>query len=388
MTDQTARTPALPIIGAGLLISFVVAVGFVGSTQTENASADSIVGATFPELAEQPSPTSSPNTTPTGEPPVVDLHDADATTSRTELETTLGIGSSGDDVRRLQQRLDRLGFVPGGDDGYFGDLTQQAVWAFEKAVLEIPRDDVTGLVTPDTWTRIMDPDTAVEPRRPEPGTANHTEIYLPEQVMAVFHEQQPVFVAHMSHGTGDEWCREVTISPGEYGNEDSTEPLHVGRCGVSNTPGGVFEYDRMVDGRRESALGGMLNPVYFNYGIAVHGAYNVPNSPASHGCVRIPNEISELYQSAVDIGERVFVWDGVNEPEHYGAQPPTFDWQWDDYEPRATAPTTTTAAPTPTTPTATAPIAPATTTISTQPAPPPTAPTADQHLPRLTSTDR
>ena len=36
---------------------------------------------------------------------------------------------------------------------------------------------------------------------------------------------------------------------------------------------------RKVEGTRESRLGGMLNPVYFNNGIAVHGAYQTPDSP-------------------------------------------------------------------------------------------------------------
>lgn len=144
----------------------------------------------------------------------------------------------------------------------------------------------------------------------------------------------------MSNRMPNQWCEEVTISPGEYGNEDGTEPVNVGRCGISNTPGGVFTYHREVEGRRESALGGMLNPVYSNYGIAVHGASNVPSGAASHGCVRIPNDLSGRYQSLVAIGERVFVWDGIEEPEVYGEQLPTFDWEWEEY-----AATTTTMPP-------------------------------------------
>ncbi len=181
-------------------------------------------------------------------------------------------------------------------------------------------------------------------------------------MIAVFHDDRAVFVAHMSHGTNEESCEEVTISPGEYGNEDGTEPLKVGRCGISNTPGGVFTYHRLVEGHRESALGGMLNPVYFNYGIAVHGAYNVPNDAASHGCVRIPNDLSALYQSLVAIGELVYVWDGVEEPEVYGDQPPTFDWAWDEY-----VATTTTSTSTSTTTTL-----PATTVAATARSTPPT----------------
>ncbi len=69
-----------------------------------------------------------------------------------------------------------------------------------------------------------------------------------------------------------EWCEEVTISPGERGNERR----HRGDQGRlrSNawTPGGPTPSTARHDGVRQSALGGMYKPVYFNYGIAVHGA--------------------------------------------------------------------------------------------------------------------
>lgn len=289
MNPRVARARSLPLVVAGLLVLGVLAIGAITQAiadDSNDAPTDAVVSAS-PSVATIPASTTSTT-------PVVDTTIATSTTLP-QFERTLALGSSGDDVRTLQRRLTELGFVPGGDDGYFGPLTVQAVWAFEKLVLGTPNDEITGQITSDDWDHLMDPLTRVEPRRSEPGTINHTEIYLPEQAMAVFHDGQAVFVAHMSHGTGKEWCEEVKISPGEYGNEDGTEPLLVGRCGVSNTPGGVFEYHRMVDGRRDSALGGMLNPVYFNYGIAVHGASNVPNEPASHGCVRIPNEISAIY---------------------------------------------------------------------------------------------
>ena len=141
--------------------------------------------------------------------------------------------------------------------------------------------------------------------------------------------------------------------PGEIGNEDGTEPLKRGECGRSNTPGGVFEYYRRVEGVRESALGGMWNPVYFNYGIAIHGALNVPLQPASHGCIRIPLQLSEYFQQLVADGDQVYVFDGVQEPEAYGAQLPTFNWRDPNYTTTTTTPPSTTT--TPTTPSTTTP---------------------------------
>ena len=51
----------------------------------------------------------------------------------------------------------------------------------------------------------------------------------------------------------------------------------------------------------------MMNPVYFNYGIAVHGADNVPLEPASHGCVRLNQTIAKFFPDLVKNGYRVYV---------------------------------------------------------------------------------
>ena len=144
----------------------------------------------------------------------------------------------------------------------------------------------------------------IQPRRPTGGLADHVEIYLPEQVIAVFHDDVPVMISHMSSGDNEEWCEEVTISPGEW-NNPGDEPLVRGECGKSITPGGVFNFTRRVEGVRQSSLGGMWDPVYFNYGIAIHGAYNVPLTPASHGCIRVVNEASEEVQALMSHGDQV-----------------------------------------------------------------------------------
>ncbi|CAN0511306.1 unnamed protein product, partial [Phaeothamnion confervicola] len=83
------------------------------------------------------------------------------------------------------------------------------------------------------------------------------------------------------------------------------------------TPGGVFRFTRRYEGNRVGPLGGMWNPVYFNYGIAVHGAKNVPDTPASHGCIRIPMFIADYFPDLVKNRDLVYVW-GFNgkEPEN------------------------------------------------------------------------
>ena len=318
---------AAPIVAAAALIGTVVIAGVVAGMGDGGSSRSGGTTTAAPAASSSAPSTTAPATT--------------TTTPKTALRRTLSSGSLGDDVTRLQRRLTDLKFNPGPIDGQFGTLTEAAVWAYEKLVLGVEREAVTGDVTPRMWRAMQNP-VRIDARRPDAG--KHTEIYLPEQVLVVFDGNTPMFISHVSTGDGEEWIEEVTISPGEYGNEDGTEPLTREEQGLSLTPGGVFEYYRWVQGRRESALGGMLNPVYFNYGIAVHGAFQVPPYPASHGCIRIPNEISAKFQRLVELGEAVYVWDGKQEPEDYGAQPPPFNTVL-----TTTTTTTTTTAPPPTT---------------------------------------
>ena len=317
-------------------------------------------------------------TVPDSVPDVIGVVETSLPVDKTVLQRNLIKGLAGDDVKQVQLRLTDLGFVPGPADGIYGDQTVKAVWAYEKLVLKRPSNDPTGRVTPEMWDAMQEP-FVIQPRRPN-ATPNHTEVYLPEQVLAIFHDDKPAMITHMSSGSNEQWCEEVTISPGEYGNREGTEPLVRGECGISNTPGGVFTVYREVEGIRESALGGMWNPVYFNYGIAIHGALNVPLQGASHGCIRIPLNISETMQELMGNGDQVFVWDGENEPEAVGSPPPTFNWLDPDYE--STSTTTTTVAETTTT------TEPAvdTTVASTSPATTVAATTTTTAVPDTTST--
>jgi len=241
-------------------------------------------------------------------------------------------------------------------------LTKQAVWAFEKLVMGVPRADATGVVTPALWDRMQDP-LMVQPRRPTGGLRNHTEIYLKEQVLVVFHQDLPVLVTHISSGELDEfgepalYCEVVTYDTDSDG-ELLEEPITREICAYAKTPGGVFTYRRLVEGTRNGPLGDMWNPVYFNYGIAVHGALQVPAEPASHGCVRIPLHISEYFQSLIELGDSVLVWNGVSEPEDvtYEESLPSFDGSVQNPNPTTTTSTTTTSTTTTTT------VAPTTTT--------------------------
>jgi peptidoglycan hydrolase-like protein with peptidoglycan-binding domain len=257
------------------------------------------------------------------------------------LTRTLVEGDQGEDVRMVQQRLADLRFDPGPIDGVLGRGTVQALWAFEKLIMKVPREDATGTVTPAMWEVLRD-DVVITPRRVA-DTGRHVEVYLPEQVMAVFLANgQPLLVTHISSGTGEPWCEEVVIDPGEPGNNSPEqiakgEQLTTGVCGVATTTPGVFTFYNRRLGTRETKLGTLYNPVYFNEGLAIHGAILVPLKPASKGCIRIPMSVARYFPSLVEYRDRIYIFDGIKEPEEYGSPLPPADRPDPNY---TTVPTT------------------------------------------------
>jgi hypothetical protein len=343
----------VPAIASAGVLGIVVLAGVTGAGGGDAGSGTSTSAITTTLVAP-------PSTT---QPIVVATEPA---SQKTQLAGTIAKGSVGDDVQVVQQRLTDLGFAPGPVDGQFGENTRQAVWAYEKLVLRTPRAEATGQVTNDMWQGMQD-DIAIRPRRPNGPGSQHMEIYLPEQVAAVFHGDLPVLVAHISSGEldasgqPDEFCETIKLDTDEKG-APIDPPVEKQICAKSKTPGGVFRFERKYVGKRNGPLGGMMNPVYFNFGIAVHGADNVPLQPASHGCVRLNQMIATTFQELVSIGDRVYVWghDG-KEPEQYSKSEslPSFNYA----DPNAT---TTTSTSTSTVPKAT--------TTTTKPAPTTTKP--------------
>lgn len=58
----------------------------------------------------------------------------------------LKLGSVGQDVIELQQKLEKKGFLPGAIDGDFGENTRQAVIAFQRSV-GLKDDGIVGTNT-------------------------------------------------------------------------------------------------------------------------------------------------------------------------------------------------------------------------------------------------
>jgi peptidoglycan hydrolase-like protein with peptidoglycan-binding domain len=313
------------VAAAVLAVVGITAVAGGSDARTNDATGETVDGSFVPVSEE---PVVVDDSTVDSTLPEVETEPSVTAKAKTTLKRTLRRGMVGKDVKRLQQRLVDLGYDPGDVNGKFNSATQTAVWAFEKLVLQTPVNKVTGRVTNKMWVRMQD-NLVVKPKRPK-GSKVHLEVYLPEQVAILFENKKVRLITHISSGSGKWWEEAVTIDPGEDGNLNGTKPLAAIVRGISITPGGIYKfYRRYVDestgGWRTGRLGRMYKPVYFNKGLAVHGANEVPNYPASHGCIRIPMHIASYFPDLVKNGDQVYVWDGKKQPEYYGAQPPKAD---------------------------------------------------------------
>jgi peptidoglycan hydrolase-like protein with peptidoglycan-binding domain len=232
-------------------------------------------------------------------------------------------------VVALEQRLTALHYDSGKVDGTFDATTAFAVMAFQK-VNGLPR---TGRATKDVTDLLQ---TAGDPPAMlAGGGANRVEVDLKRQVLFLYKGGSLLRILPVSTGSGKRYCVD-------------------GQCAMAVTPGGSFKIGRKISGVRVSRLGQLYNPLYFNGGIAIHGAPSVPAGPASHGCVRIPMSASRWFFDTVSSGTPVYVLGGKTAPVPFnepapGEAPPTSSTTTTTAKPTTTTSTSTTLAPTTTT---------------------------------------
>ena len=228
------------------------------------------------------------------------------TTSKSKVSTASGFGqgAKGDKVVEVQTLLQNLKFDISDTGGSFGDQTYHAVMAFQK-VNGLAR---TGRVSDATLAAMR---TAIEPEPMLPsGGADRIEIDLNKQYLALYKGGTLDKLLSISSGSGKDFC---VLDP----------ETNKTACDKAVTPGGSFRIRSRIIGWRESKLGLLYNPLYFNGGIAIHGAPSVPGTPASHGCVRIPMISAEWFPDAVANNMPVYVFGGENRPAPLNAKAPS-----------------------------------------------------------------
>jgi lipoprotein-anchoring transpeptidase ErfK/SrfK len=175
----------------------------------------------------------------------------------------LSLGSTGPAVLALQQRLVGLGYWLGTPDGVFGDSTEQAVYAYQKAA-GVGGDGVVGPMTQAALEQGVVPSART--------TSGYViEVNLERDLLLVVQDGKVEEIFNTSTGGGYTYTSD-------------------GITAVAQTPTGQFQIYRVVDGMVTDSLGQLWRPRFFDSGFAIHGDSYVPPGPVSHGCVRVSNE--------------------------------------------------------------------------------------------------
>ncbi|WP_327085953.1 L,D-transpeptidase family protein [Nonomuraea sp. NBC_01738] len=203
---------------------------------------------------------------------------------------TLKLGAKGKPVAWLQKRLSSLGYRPGKADGRYGGSTLTAVWAFQKVNGLKPSSTIGAR----TWRALENP---AQPKvLVKNGKPTRAEVNLAKQIMVLYVDGEVKLITHISSGSGIPYCETASW-------QGKTQRF----CGSARTPTGNYKTTWRRSGWHKSYLGQLYNPIFFNGGIAFHGALSVPLAPASHGCVRLPMNVAGALPALLGKGVPVHV---------------------------------------------------------------------------------
>ena len=190
-----------------------------------------------------------------------------ATTRKTANRVTSG------EAKQAASRLSEMGYGSG----------RSALIAFQK----YEGRKATGQLTRAEFDAIMN---ASAPEARDAGY-RHVEVDLARQVLLV---------------TDDEGAVTKVLPVSSGSNKHYREK---GMSGLAYTPRGRFKIYAKIAGWRKSPLGLLYYPNYFSDGLAIHGNSSVPDTPASHGCIRVPNSAAIDLYKRMPIGTIVLIYD-------------------------------------------------------------------------------
>ncbi len=190
---------------------------------------------------------------------------------------TLSPGDHGSAGLALQHRLHSLKYWL-KITGKFDFDTQEAVYAFQ-AVNGLSMDGIVGPLT----TRALAHPHTYKPQAPSVATRIEVNISPKVQILAYYKYHQLVLISHISSAGGYRFCDR-------------------NGCQTATTPTGWYHANWFDPGWVRVPLGEMYNPVFFIGGAyAIHGDTAVPNYPASHGCVRIPDDLATVFHTMISV---------------------------------------------------------------------------------------
>lgn len=189
------------------------------------------------------------------------------------------------EVKEVERRLSDLGYWTGPIDGVFDPGTQSALVAFQKW----EGRPITGELSLNELEAIR---TSAAPKPRDLGYA-HIEVDLDRQVLMVVND-----------------AGGVRVLPVATGNEKQF--IDEGQESVAHTPRGRFVvYDKEF-GWHTGSLGAVYYANFISGGVAIHGSRNVPNAPASHGCIRVPMFAAIEVSKLLPVGTIVLVYDQLS----------------------------------------------------------------------------
>ena len=177
------------------------------------------------------------------------------------------------EIKQAETRLADMGYGTG----------RNALIAFQK----YESREVTGKLNREEFEAINN---ASAPKAKDAGY-RHIEVDLDRQVLLSIDDEGVVKkVVQVSTGNNKQYNQK-------------------GMSGLAYTPRGRFKIYAKIAGWRESPLGLLYYPNYFSDGLAIHGNSSVPDTPASHGCIRVPNSTAiDLYKQ-MPIGTILLIYD-------------------------------------------------------------------------------
>ncbi len=187
------------------------------------------------------------------------------------------------ELKQAEARLKEMGYQPGRADGVIDGDTRRALIVFQKW----EGRKLTGALNRDEFDAIMN---ATAPEARDAGY-RHVEVDLDRQVLVLTDDDGAI-------------TKILPVSTGS--NKHYNEK---GMRGLAYTPTGRFRIYAKISGWRKSPLGLLYYPSYFSDGLAIHGNPEVPNSPESHGCVRIPMWAAVEMSKALPVGTILLIYD-------------------------------------------------------------------------------
>jgi len=177
------------------------------------------------------------------------------------------------EMKEAEARLSEMGYETGRNA-----LIAFQKWEGRKATGQLSREDFDAIMS------------ASRPQAKDSGY-KHVEVDLDRQVLLLTDGEGAV-------------TRILPVSTGS--NKQYSEK---GMSGLAYTPRGRFRVYAKMSGWRKSPLGLLYYPNYFSDGLAIHGNPSVPQSPQSHGCIRIPMSAAVEISGRLPVGTIVLIYD-------------------------------------------------------------------------------